>query len=80
MKSRWFSAGDGHGFDYETAEEVAAILVEHPDWLASYKETMYALAANFEAWHDYKGMRETLNILVDVLVELAQLNKVSHIG
>lgn len=79
MKSHFFSAGKEGGFEYETAQEVAAILMEHPDWLPSYKETMYALAANFEAWHDYKGMKETLNMLVDVLVELAQLNKVSHL-
>lgn len=74
VKSKWFSAGDGRSISYDTAQEVAAFLFEHLDLIPGYNDSMYDQAKFYAAWRDLKGMRECLNLLVDVHVELAKLS------
>jgi hypothetical protein len=70
MKSRFYSGGDGTGFEFNTGSEAASALRERPEEIPGFHESMYRLADTFAGWHDYQGMRDTLNILVDTLIEL----------
>ena len=74
-KSRWFSAGDGRSISYDTPQEIAAFLFEHPDLTSDYVNSIYKMAFAEGAWRDYAGMRRTLMLLVDVLVETAKMNE-----
>lgn len=68
-----FYHGDGIGITYNTPGEAAAWLFAHTAHIDGFTQSMFNLAAVFGHWGDFKGMRETLNLLVDVLAELATL-------
>lgn len=68
-----------HGFEYDTADEMAAFLHAHPEEIAPYTASAYRLADGMGAWGDYRGMRGVLNMLVDVRVALAKLRGEKHL-
>jgi hypothetical protein len=41
---------------------------------------MLSLAVNHSRWGDFRGMRETLNYLVDVRVRVAELRGERHLA
>jgi hypothetical protein len=53
---------------YQTPEDIIPFLIQRPELVPSYINTMERLARTMHAWGDYRGMREIYNILVDVLI------------
>jgi hypothetical protein len=53
---------------YQTPEDIIPFLIQHPERISGYINTMERLARTMHAWGDYRGMREIYNILVDVLI------------
>lgn len=68
-----FTASSGIGITYDTQDEMAAWLLEHPQEAPAYRQSAYDLANMFGNEGDYRGMRELLNFMVDVFVALAKL-------
>lgn len=73
-----FYAAPGGGIQYDTADEMAAWLFAHPMEVDDYNLAMYRLAQSVAAWNDYATMRETFNLLVDVMIALAKLRGEQH--
>jgi len=67
---KYFYQANGFGFMYDTAAEAATALLERPDEISGYIDTMYSLSKQFASWSDFKSMRTALNLTVDVLVEI----------
>lgn len=68
-----FTARSGLGISYDTPDEMAAWLLEHPQEAPAYRQSAYDLANMFGDAGDYRGMRELLNFMVDVFIALAKL-------
>lgn len=78
MKKRWYTNGD-ESIAYDTAYEIAAFLYRRQHLIQDYRLTAYGLAETCAAWGDWKGMRESLNFLVDVMEAIKQRNKTGDI-
>jgi hypothetical protein len=76
--SRFYSTGD-EGIVYNTVEEIADFIYDMPHKVEEYSESMVSLANVHAAWGDFRGMRETLNFMVDVRVRVAELRGQSHL-
>ena len=75
---KFYNAGDGESISYNTVDEIADWLTARPEHVTGYRDTMFGLAANFHAWGDYVGMRETLNFIVDVLIAVDERTGRTH--
>lgn len=65
-----------HGVEsisYNNVLEISLFLTKHPGAIQAYTVAMTDLANVHAACGDYRGMRETLNFLVDVRVQVAEL-------
>jgi hypothetical protein len=76
---RFFSTGD-EGITYTNVLEIARFIYDMPHRIQDYTDSMVSLANVHAAWGDYKGMRETLNFLVDVRVTVAELRGERHLS
>jgi hypothetical protein len=72
FQARFFTSGD-YGITYGTVEEIVWFLFGAPELIQNYNDCMISLANVHGNWGDFRGMRETLNFLVDVRVSLARL-------
>jgi len=76
-----FYSSDDEGITYGTVEEIAQFLHNRSnEVLVSYCESMISLASVHATWNDFRGMRETLNFLVDVRIRVAELRGESHLS
>lgn len=78
-QARFFQTED-HGITYGTLEEVVWFLYNLPHLVQDYNDAMMRLANVHGNWGDFKGMRDTLNFLVDVRVSLVRLQGRLHIS
>lgn len=64
---------DGKSIAFDTAEEAAAFLQQHPHLVPDFVEVWEQNARSFAfSWDAYRYMRETYNMIVDVLEALAK--------
>jgi hypothetical protein len=70
----FYTLPDGSAVTYDNPLEMALWLLQHPDELDNWHSSMYRLASQQAAWDNYRGMRDVLNWLVDVLAARAKLN------
>lgn len=79
LPANHFTPRTGRGIAYDTPDEMAAWLLEHPQEAGAYMESQYDLAAMMGNEGDFRAMRECLNFLVDVFVALAKLKGEKHL-
>ncbi len=78
--NRFFNSDD-EGISYSTVEEIAQFLYRRSNAvLVSYGGSMISLASVHCTWGDFRGMRETLNFLVDVRIRVAELRGEEHLS
>ena len=69
----------GPGCQYDTADEMAVWLLVHPREVDDYSLSMWRTAQSVASWGDYRTMRDTLNMLCDVMIALAKLRGVKYL-
>jgi hypothetical protein len=65
---------------YDTVEEISQWLVQRPQHIAGFQESMLGLAVGCSQWGAFRTMRDTLNFLVDVRIRVAELREERHLA
>lgn len=78
-KHRFQTPGlDEDGITFDTTEEAAEWLTEHPQHITSFVDSLENLAHQCANWNDMRGMREIYTLIVDALT-IVKKNKAKRV-
>lgn len=60
------------GIQYDTPQDMADYLLDYPGEIENYMDSTWRLAVGMMAWGDYRTPREILNMMLDVLLLVAE--------
>jgi hypothetical protein len=77
---KYFYHNGDDGIAYNTVDEIAQWLLDRPDAIDGFQQSMLDLAVGCSHWGAFRTMRDILNRLVDVRIRIAELRHEEHLA